>query len=133
MATLLKYKKGLKRPTLAWNEFAIRYNYIYSVSFFFFFFFCSSCGLIVTSYCFTSFFFLLLPHSNTNTNTRAHGRTHACARTHRHTHTLKQHKTSSVAQPTPMACFTPPHLQKQVPKLRNRNQSPSSFCVASFT
>ena len=26
MATLLKYKKGLKRPTLAWNEFAIRYN-----------------------------------------------------------------------------------------------------------
>ena len=22
MATLLKYKKGLKRPTLAWNEFA---------------------------------------------------------------------------------------------------------------
>ena len=26
MATLLKYKKGLKRPTLAWNEFAIRYT-----------------------------------------------------------------------------------------------------------
>ena len=26
MATLLKYKKGLKRPTLAWNEFAIRYS-----------------------------------------------------------------------------------------------------------
>ena len=26
MATLLKYKKGLKRPTLAWNEFTIRYN-----------------------------------------------------------------------------------------------------------
>ena len=26
MATLLKYKKGLKRPTLAWNEFAIRCN-----------------------------------------------------------------------------------------------------------
>ena len=28
MATLLKYKKGLKRPTLAWNEFAIRYTRI---------------------------------------------------------------------------------------------------------
>ena len=28
MATLLKYKKGLKRPTLAWNEFAIRYSHV---------------------------------------------------------------------------------------------------------
>ena len=31
MATLLKYKKGLKRPTLAWNEFAIRYSDIRSL------------------------------------------------------------------------------------------------------
>ena len=32
MATLLKYKKGLKRPTLAWNEFAIRYTHLVAAS-----------------------------------------------------------------------------------------------------